>query len=155
MFVRACNDGVFTSVPVRVRSAPAAAELAGVTYRQLDHWERQGWVTASHVEQIGGRRVRRYGDDDVVRLAALRHLAQSGRDVGSYGPAVGQVDVPAGHFLVVGADIEVVAARSLTAAVTRPGRWTVFDPGPVRSACARDGAAMVEPEARGGTRRSA
>src|SRR4051794_23466094 len=129
----ACNDWVLTPEPVRVRSAPAAAELAGITYRQLDHWERQGWVTAGHVEQVGGRRVRRYGDDDVVRLAALRHLAQSGRDVGSYGPDIGLVDLPVGHFLVVGADVEVVSARSLNAAVTRPGRWTVFDPSPVRS----------------------
>ena len=131
-----CNDRMFTSKPGRVRSAPQAAVLAEITYRQLDHWERQGWITASYVEQLGGRRIRRYSDDDVVKLAALRHLAVSGLDVAFYGPAIGACEIPTDHVLVVATEtIEVVKKNAAWTLVVEPGRWTVFDPEPVRQRC--------------------
>src|SRR5215210_4395301 len=86
-------------------SGPAAAEAAGITYRQLDYWERNGWITASRVDQAGGgRRVRRYSTDDVVRLAALRHLGLSKLDVGLWGVTVGGTMIDAGEALIVGTD---------------------------------------------------
>ena len=114
-------------------SAPVAAERAGITYRQLDYWERQGWVAATHVDEAtpGGRRVRRYTTLDVARLATLRHLARSGFDIAVHGPTVGALDLEPGVVVVAGGDpetVRLVAVEHLAAAVTVEGRWSVFDP---------------------------
>lgn len=53
-------------------TGPEAAELAGVTYRQLAYWARRGWVTPS-ATTTGADRRRRYRRTEVVRLAALGH----------------------------------------------------------------------------------
>ena len=116
-----------------VMSAPQAAERAGITYRQLDYWERQGWVAASHVDEAtpGGRRVRRYTTRDVARLATLRHLARSGFDIAVHGRSVGALDLKPGVVVVAGGDPETIAlvdAEHLADAVTVEGRWSVFDP---------------------------
>jgi hypothetical protein len=122
-----------TSNPDHVMSAPVAAERAGITYRQLDYWERQGWVRATHVDEStrGGRRVRRYTALDVARLATLRHLARSGFDVAVHGPTVGTLALAPGVVVVAGGDpetISVIDAEQLADAVTVEGRWSVFDP---------------------------
>jgi len=140
-------------------SAPAAAEAAGITYRQLGYWERQGWIGASHVVTVSPeRRVRRYAAVDVVRLAALRHLARSGFDVAAYGPHVGQLDLTEGMVMVVGDDphsIAVVEVEDLTAAVTVEGRWSVFDPAPIYRTLAGEGLAGTPPVSLTSERRSA
>ena len=129
---------VVTPSDVHVRSGPAAAEIAGISYRQLDHWERQGWIKASQVEAVSsGRRLRRYTTDDIVQLAALRHLSQSGLAVAEWGPRVGEVTVPEGHVLVVGSeDLEVIETGVALDTLSTPGRWTVFDPTAIRRRCA-------------------
>lgn len=113
-------------------SAPAAAAAAGVSYRQLDYWERQGWITASRVdEKASGRRTRWYDAVVVARLAALRHLAQSGHDVAVFGPQIDQLGLTAHTGVVVGGEPEqltMVDLDQLVDVVTAPGRWTVFDP---------------------------
>ena len=125
-------------------SGPMAAEVAGITYRQLDYWERKGWVTASSVQQgDGGRRVRRYSPDAVVRLAALRHLAQSGLDVGEYGPQIGTIEIPDGAVLAVGDTVMVVSSGAIAKTVSEPGRWTVFDPAPTLRRCERRAASTA------------
>lgn len=137
-------------------SAPRAAELAEITYRQLDHWARQQWVQATHVEVIGERRVRRYSVDDVVRLAALRHLALSKLDIATLGPQVGATEIPIGTLLVTGDDgIEVIPTSRLRSSVTRYGRWTIFDPEPVRQRCSQDATASETSSAESASRRSA
>lgn len=113
-------------------SAPAAAAAAGISYRQLDYWERQGWITASRVdESASGRRTRWYDNTVVARLAALRHLAQSGHDIAVYGPQIDQLGLAAHIGVVVGGEPEqlvTVDLDQLVDVVTEPGRWTVFDP---------------------------
>lgn len=130
-----CNGRVTTSSTADGIGAGSAFELAGITYRQLDHWARRGWVRPS-VEQGTGRSGRRlYSADDVVRLAALGHLGRSGADIGQFGPAMAALELPsAGDFLVVagpGPALEVVTASALRAQVTRPGGHMVFDPAPL------------------------
>lgn len=138
-----------------VISAPEAAALAGITYRQLDHWARQGWVSPS-VDRGRGRSARRlYSPDDVVRLAALRHFGGARAD-GALGRSVGALRVPEGDVLVVAdADgtAECVPAARLRARVSRGGPYLVFDPAPLRARLAAR-AARTEP-ARGRVRRSA
>lgn len=111
-----------------------AAVAAGISYRQLDHWARRGWVVPSEVDEVSaGRKVRQYTRLDVARLAALRHLARSGHDIAALGPTVGQLDLEADVLLVarVG-DVQLflVDVDDLVGVVTDEGAWTVFDPTP-------------------------
>jgi len=117
-----------------------------VTYRMLDHWHRQGWVTATCTERVGATRsVRRYDDVAVLQLGAMRHLALSGLDVARHGVEVGQVDLTGPVVMLVGsqpnAEVEVIAADDLRDRVARPGRWVVFNPEALKAklACNRHG----------------
>jgi len=130
-------------------SGPEAAEVAGVTYRMLDYWHRQGWVTAPCAERFGRTRVvRRYDDTAVLRLGAMRHLALSGLDVARHGPQVGEVDLTGPVVMAVGSlpddVVEVVAEDQLRQLVARPGRWVVFDPAPLRAKLRRRAGAIQE-----------
>jgi DNA-binding transcriptional MerR regulator len=147
-----CNVCVLTLPAPHVMSAPEAAELVGITYRQLDYWGRKGWVVPGSVERVSSsRRLRRYGEVDVLRLGALAHLARSGLDVAAYGPAVGQLDLGqldlggADPLAVVGptGELEVVSSAELRAKVCVPGRFVVFDPLPLREAFASRFAALA------------
>ena len=118
-------------------TAPDAFRLAGITYRQLDHWARRAWVAPS-VEAGTGRPGRRlYSPEDVLRLAALGHLGRSGADVGRLGPQVAGLELPDGdvdYLVVLGSELslEIVAAGELRPKLGTPGTYVVFDPAPLR-----------------------
>lgn len=93
-------DVVITPDVNREITAKEAAKLAGITYRQLDHWARQGWITPS-VQGATGRGGRRlYSADDVLRLASLRHFGKSGWPVSDIGEQLASVDVADARFVV-------------------------------------------------------
>ena len=126
-----------TSSRLRVFTAPTAARLAGVSYRQLDYWARCRWVTPT-VEEVGPGRPRRrrrlYRSDDIARLALLGHLGRSGFDVRAVGPAVGALEFPRADAVVTAERpdrLAVVDAASLRHEVARPGARVVFDPAPL------------------------
>lgn len=133
----ACNEQVITQTTAHAISGPKAAELASITYRQLDYWARQGWVKPSVEAGVGrpGRRI--YGPQDVVKLAALGHFGRSGADVGQLGQALAGLSLagaPDDYLLVAsGSGMEIVAASSLRARVSQPGSTVVFDPAGVLS----------------------
>ena len=116
-------------------SGPEAAELAGISYRQLDYWARQRWVVPSRV-LTGGVQRRVYTAADIVRLAALGHLGRSRVDVATYGEATGRLPVPTGlSFLVVWAihdgTVRLTRAKDLRRVASGPGRYVIFDPVPL------------------------
>ena len=112
---------------------------AQITYRQLDHWARQGWVTPS-VQTGEGRGSRRlYSSADVVRLAALRHFAKSGWPVSDLGGRVNAVDVGDAAWLVAGTPSGVSACLdddALHTQITQEGQFSVLALGPLREALA-------------------
>lgn len=115
-------------------SGPEAAALAGITYRQLDHWARRDWVVPSGDAEGSTRRS--YSATDVVRLAALGHLGRSRVDVATYAEATGRlhVDDTADSVVVWGIhdeSVRLAGARELRRVTRQPGRWVVFDPGPL------------------------
>jgi DNA-binding transcriptional MerR regulator len=55
-----------------------AAELAGVTYRQLDYWARTGVAVPSMTPARGSGSLRRYSYRDIARLCAIRALIDAG-----------------------------------------------------------------------------
>lgn len=116
-------------------TGPEAAELAGVSYRQLDYWARRGWIRPSAMS-TGDDRRRRYGTADVVRLAALGHLGHSGLDVARCAGAISTLQVPDRiGFVIVFAlndgSVSVRTARDLRLLGQSPDRYVVFDPEPL------------------------
>lgn len=120
-----------TSKGVYVISGPQAAELAGITYRQLDYWARQGWLQPS-VDRGRGRSARRvYSEDDVIRLAALAHLGRTKADVGALAPKLGALQIAGGDVLIVAGSeplVEVVSADKLREHIASGEPFRVFDP---------------------------
>ena len=135
--VGACSPVDATSVEPPLRhtdefTGPEAAELAGVSYRQLDYWARRGWVGPSAVSRSDDRQ-RRYRAADLVRVAALGHLRRSGLDVATYARAISTLEVPDGlGFVIVfalsNASVSVRRASDLRALGRSPDRYVVFDP---------------------------
>lgn len=132
---------MLTHNPPDVRSAPEAAALAGVSYRQLDYWTRKRWIEPAELDRVSpGRVVRRYGAAQILQSALLAHLGGSGLDVTPYGPQVGELgELGRDELVVVDADghLEVIAASKLRARVGERGRYIVFDPAPVLARLAR------------------
>jgi len=63
---------------VRGFKSSEAARLAGVSLRQLDHWDRAGLVRPSLAEAAGRGSARFYSFRDVVLLAAAARLREVG-----------------------------------------------------------------------------
>ena len=117
--------------------------LAGISYRQLDHWARLGWVMPS-IDSGEGRSGRRlYSADDVVRLDLLRHLAVSRVNPAAAGPLVARCAVPTGDVRMVWGPVgakdpeqvglRVVDAGEALAAVEANGAWVLYNPAPLRA----------------------
>jgi len=68
----------FNAVVARSFSTAETARLTGLTPRQLDHWDRQGFVRPSAEKASGYGSVRRYTFADVVRLRVAARLRANG-----------------------------------------------------------------------------
>lgn len=53
-------------------------KIAGITYRQLDYWAREGLVRPSLAEATGSGSRRRYSYGDLVTLRTIKRLLDSG-----------------------------------------------------------------------------
>ena len=115
---------------IRPITAAQAADLASITYRQLDHWARQAWVVPS-VDPGRGRGGRRlYAPDDVLRLSALRHFSLAGWQVDALGDQIGLLDVGQNRFTVAGTQSGLVVCdtlEELLCLLGRAERFAVYD----------------------------
>ncbi len=68
----------FKNVIARSFSTAEVARLTGLTARQLDHWDRQGFVGPSIERARGYGSARRYSFADVVRLRVAARLRANG-----------------------------------------------------------------------------
>jgi DNA-binding transcriptional MerR regulator len=64
--------------PTAPYSAREVADLAGITYRQLDYWARTDLIRPSVVDAKGSGSRRRYSQMDLVVLRILRRLLDAG-----------------------------------------------------------------------------
>jgi DNA-binding transcriptional MerR regulator len=55
-----------------------AAALAGVSYRQVNHWQRRGWVRAEHPNGDGSGRPYLMTDEEVRLLVLMGRLVRAG-----------------------------------------------------------------------------
>lgn len=72
---------------------PAAAERAGVTYRQLNYWYGLGYLTAS-APPPPGRATAAFTSTDIARIAALLRAGQAGLTPAVVGPILVRLDIP-------------------------------------------------------------
>ncbi len=68
----------FSTVVTRSFSTAEVARLTGLTARQLDHWDRQGFLRPSLEKASGYGSSRRYSFADVVRLRVAARLRANG-----------------------------------------------------------------------------
>ena len=68
----------FSSVVAKSFSTAETARLTGLTARQLDHWDREGFVHPSAGKASGYGSARRYSFADVVRLRVAARLRAGG-----------------------------------------------------------------------------
>jgi DNA-binding transcriptional MerR regulator len=59
-------------------SGKQACEIVGISYRQLDYWDRQGVVCPSLRAAHGSGTQRRYSYRDLVRLRMVKQLLDAG-----------------------------------------------------------------------------
>src|SRR5262249_4516177 len=68
----------FSNVVTRSFSTAEVARLTGLSARQLDHWDRQGFLRPSLQQAAGYGSTRRYSFADVVRLRVAARLRAHG-----------------------------------------------------------------------------
>ena len=59
-------------------SGAKAAEIVGISYRQLDYWARTDLVRPTVTDAAGSGSRRRYGDTDLLELKVIKSLLDAG-----------------------------------------------------------------------------
>lgn len=72
------RDGRTTGAVDGGFSGAAAAEIAGISYRQLDYWTRTGLVSPSLAAASGSGSRRRYSYTDLLELRVIKSLLDAG-----------------------------------------------------------------------------
>lgn len=93
-------------------SSHEAAHLAGVSYRQLDHWARKQCVSPSVRSAAGTGSRRAYSYQDVVALGVARALRSAGLGLPQIQPILaelrsGILDEDAAQLVVDGAGVTI------------------------------------------------
>lgn len=89
-------------------SLSQAAEITGITYRQLDHWCRRGLLPLAG--KVGRHRL--VEPEELVRAVSMARLARLGEDAKKLAPRVGDLDLSK-HYLVVELDGGEDAVRNV------------------------------------------
>lgn len=58
--------------------APAVCQVTGITYRQLDYWDRSGLVSPSVTAAKGSGSARLYSSEDIAQLQTIHELLLAG-----------------------------------------------------------------------------
>lgn len=97
-------------------SGTTAAKAAGITYRQLDYWDRQGIVRPSIREARGSGSQRQYAFSDIAKLRLVKRLLDTGVSLQKVKKALEFLErdlrIPIHEAIVVGAGKTIVAVTS-------------------------------------------
>ena len=89
-------------------SGAHAAQIAGITYRQLDYWARTNLIRPSLVDAKGSGSRRSYVYRDLLELKVIKNLLDAGiklesvREVFSYLRSHVDTDIAAAHIVISG-----------------------------------------------------
>ena len=92
-------------------SGTKAAQVVGITYRQLDYWARTDLVRPSLVDAAGSGSRRRYSYRDLLELRMIKKLLDAGvrletvRDVFAYLRTKTEGDITSAHVVIDGSTV--------------------------------------------------
>jgi len=120
-------------------SCNRAAEVVGISYRQIDYWARTDLLRPSISDASGSGSRRRYSYSDLLELKTIKKLLDAGikleqvRRVFSFLREHVSSDVAAAHIVIDGASVNVYDAGDLVDALQRgQGVLNVLSMGGVR-----------------------
>lgn len=100
-----------TSQPETGHSGTRAAQIVGITYRQLDYWARTDLVRPSLTDAAGSGSRRRYSYRDLVELRMIKTLLDAGiklenvRRVFEYLRQHVDADIGSAHLVINGSSV--------------------------------------------------
>lgn len=92
-------------------SGTKAAEIVGITYRQLDYWARTDLVRPSMTDASGSGSRRQYSYRDLLELKVIKNLLDAGiklesvREVFAYLRDHVTTDITAAHIVINGSQV--------------------------------------------------
>jgi DNA-binding transcriptional MerR regulator len=109
-------------------SGARAAEVVGITYRQLDYWARTDLVRPSLVDAAGSGSRRRYSYTDLVELRVIKSLLDAGiklenvREVFTYLRDDLDADVTSANLVIQGSSSVVIQSDGELIDLVRKGQ---------------------------------
>jgi len=106
-------------------SGTKAAQIVGITYRQLDYWARTDLVRPSLVDAAGSGSRRRYSYRDLLELRMIKKLLDAGvrletvRDVFTYLRTKTEGDITSAHVVIDGSTVLLCEGDELIDVVRR------------------------------------
>ena len=106
-------------------SGTRAAQIVGITYRQLDYWARTGLVRPSLADASGSGSRRRYSYQDLLELRMIKNLLDAGirletvRDVFANVRAYVGKDIVAANLVINGTQVVLCNGDELVDVVRR------------------------------------
>jgi len=106
-------------------SGTKAAQVVGITYRQLDYWARTDLVRPSLVDAAGSGSRRRYSYRDLLELRMIKKLLDAGvrletvRDVFTYLRTKTEGDITSAHVVIDGSTVLLCEGDELIDVVRR------------------------------------
>ena len=106
-------------------SGTKAAQVVGITYRQLDYWARTDLVRPSLVDAAGSGSRRRYSYRDLLELRMIKKLLDAGvrletvRDVFAYLRTKTDGDISSAHVVIDGSTVLLCEGDELIDVVRR------------------------------------
>ena len=106
-------------------SGTKAAQIVGITYRQLDYWARTDLVRPSLTDAAGSGSRRQYSYRDLLELKIIKNLLDAGiklesvRSVFEYLRTQVTDDIPAAHLVIDGSRVLLCDGEQLIDAVRR------------------------------------
>lgn len=106
-------------------SGKKAAEIVGITYRQLDYWARTDLIRPSVADATGSGSRRRYSYKDLLELKVIKRLLDAGiklesiRDAFEYLRERLGEDVASAHLVISGSSAVLVREGELVDVVNR------------------------------------
>lgn len=100
-------------------SGKSAADIVGITYRQLDYWARTDLIRPSAVDANGSGTRRRYTYRDLLELKVVKRLLDSGikltnvRDVFAYMRDHVDTEIISAHIVIDGSSVILCDGENL------------------------------------------
>lgn len=114
-----------TAATVEEFSGKRAAEIVGITYRQLDYWARTDLIRPSVADATGSGSRRKYSYKDLLELKVIKRLLDAGiklesiRDAFDYLREQLGEEVASAHLVISGTSAVLVREGELVDVVNR------------------------------------